>query len=107
MFINNHPLLGKDFSKEITFFYEGKQLTARSGQTVASALMGNNIKMFGISRKLQQPRGLFCANGRCCSCFVTIDGLDHILSCMTRIEEGMQVSFNSGDPNIRRGGNGI
>ncbi|WP_203333706.1 (2Fe-2S)-binding protein [Planococcus beigongshangi] len=107
MYINDHPLLESEFLEEITFFYEGKQLIAKSGQTVAAALMGNGIKVFGVSRKLQQPRGVFCANGRCCSCFVTIDGLDHTLSCMTRIEEGMQVFFNGGDPVVGRGGSGI
>ncbi|MFD2923050.1 (2Fe-2S)-binding protein [Halobacillus naozhouensis] len=103
MYIENHPILKQDNNQEVTFFYKGTTLKANHGQTIAGALMANGIKKFGITRKLQQSRGLYCANGRCCSCFVTVNGLEHVLSCMTLIEDGMEVSPNSGDPDVRRG----
>ena len=90
-------------SEEVTFYFNGHLLKAKKGQTIAAALMANKIKKFGISRKLQQSRGLFCANGRCCSCFVSVNDLDHVLSCMTLVEEDMCVVSNNGDPDIRRG----
>lgn len=102
MQILNHPVLGDTFKEEITFYFEGKPLKAKKGQTVSAALMANGIKKFGLSRKLRQPRGLFCANGRCCSCFMTVNGLDHVLTCMTLVEEGMRVSLNNSDPDVRR-----
>lgn len=89
-------------NKEIPFYFNGKLLKAKQGQTIAAALMANGIRKFGVSRKLQQPRGLFCANGRCCSCFVSVNGLDHVLSCMTQVEAGANISSNEGDPNVRR-----
>ena len=93
-------------SKEVTFYFNGHLLKAKKGQTIAAALMANKIKKFGISRKLQQSRGLFCANGRCCSCFVSVNDLDHVVSCMTLVEEDMRVGSNDGDPDMRRGRNG-
>lgn len=93
-------------SEEVTFYFNGYLLKAIKGQTLAAALMANKIKKFGISRKLQQSRGLFCANGRCCSCFVSVNDLDHVLSCMTLVEEDMRVASNDGDPDMRRGKNG-
>lgn len=102
MQILNHPILGETFKGEITFYFDGKLLKARKGQTVAAALIANGFKKFGVSRKMEQPRGLFCANGRCCSCFMTVNGLDHVLTCMTLVEEGMKISPNDGDPDVRR-----
>ncbi|MFC7395342.1 (2Fe-2S)-binding protein [Scopulibacillus cellulosilyticus] len=106
MGILNHPVLGENRKEEITIFLNGKPLKARKGQTVAAALMANGIKKFGITRKLQQARGLFCANGRCCSCFMSVNGLDHVLACMTLAEEGMNIQLNEGDPDVRRDKNG-
>lgn len=100
MHITDHPLLGKDGRKVIQFYFNDQPLQARRGQTIAAALMANGIKKFGISRKLQQARGLFCADGRCYSCFVTVDGLEHVLSCSTIVEEGMRVQLNLSDPDI-------
>ncbi|GGB45728.1 (2Fe-2S)-binding protein [Virgibacillus dakarensis] len=91
---------------EISFYFNGKLLKAKQGQTIAAALMANGIKKLGVSRKLQQPRGLFCANGRCCSCFVSVNELDHVLSCMTLVEEGANIYSNDGDPDVRRKANG-
>lgn len=97
----NHPVLGQTSQRKIEFYFEDQPLKAREGQTIAAALMANGIKKFGISRKLQQARGAFCFTGRCTSCFVTVDGLDHVLSCMFLVEEGMKVYANNGDPDVR------
>lgn len=96
-----HPVLEGKFEKVINFYFNGKLLEAKKGQTIAAALMANGIKKFGNSRKLKQSRGLFCANGRCFSCFVSVNDLDHVLSCMTLVEEGMEVFPNNGDPDVR------
>ncbi|QKY70212.1 (2Fe-2S)-binding protein [Lentibacillus sp. CBA3610] len=101
MQIINHPVLEDTVNDEITFHLDGKSFKAYKGQTVAAALMANDIKKFGHSRKLQKSRGLYCANGRCCNCFMTIDGLDHVLACMTLVEDNMRISLNNSDPDIR------
>lgn len=88
-------------NREIPFYFNGKRLKARQGQTIAAALFANGIKKLSVSRKLQQPRGLFCATGRCCSCFVTVNELEHVLSCMTLVSEGVIVFSSDTDPNIR------
>ncbi|WP_449354189.1 (2Fe-2S)-binding protein [Virgibacillus natechei] len=101
MLMIEHPVLGKKVEEEITFYFNGQSLKARQGQTVAAALIANGIKKFGVSRKLFKARGLYCANGRCCSCFVTINGLEHSISCNRIVEEGMIVASTDGDPVIR------
>lgn len=103
MHIHEHPILGKIHREEMSFYFNGVPLKAKKGQTVAAALMANGIRKFGESRKLSQPRGLFCASGRCTSCFVTINDFDHVPSCTTLIEDGMRIFSNDSDPDIRRG----
>lgn len=102
MQIKKHPILGEKFTEEITFYFNEQPLKAMKGQTVAAALMRNGIRKFGVSRKLFKARGLYCANGRCTSCYVTIDGLDHVLSCSTLVEEGMNIHSNDSDPDVGR-----
>jgi len=102
MQITDHPVLENKFKKETTFYFNDKALIAKEGQTIAAALIANGIKNIGFSRKLRQPRGLFCAHGRCLSCFVTVDELEHVISCQTLVEEGMNVYANNDDPDVRR-----
>jgi sarcosine oxidase, subunit alpha len=102
MRIKNHPILGADSHPDINILFEGNKITAKKGETVAAALMANGIRQLGRSRKMNQTRGVFCANGRCCSCFMTIDGSEHMLACQTLVAEGMEVLRDTGDPDVRR-----
>ncbi len=100
-YIQCHPVFGELEEPSIIIFYEGKRLKARKGQTVAGALLANNVKKLGVSRKLNQSRGVYCNNGRCYSCYVTINGEDHIRACSTLVEEGMVIKSCRNDPNVR------
>jgi sarcosine oxidase, subunit alpha len=100
MHIGEHPVLGKQLQEPVTIYYNGEPLTAYQQQSVAAALMANGVKKLGFSRKLVQPRGLFCSRGRCCSCYMTVNGEDHVRTCMTRVEEGMKIYPNLEDPDV-------
>lgn len=106
MHIKEHPVLGKPFQKPVTIYFNDEPYTAFEQQTVAAALLANGIKKLGLSRKLIQPRGLFCSRGRCCSCYMTVNGEDHVRTCMTRVEEGMKIYPNSEDPEVGGDGHG-
>ena len=103
MEILNHNVLGEmPKVKIITINFEGKSIVAREGQSVASALMANGVYKLGHSRNLSQPRGVYCGNGRCQSCIMTIDGIENVRSCRTLVREGMIVKQCTGDPDVRR-----
>lgn len=106
MHIKHHPVLGQQLKKTVTIYFNDEPYTAYEQQTVAAALMANEIKRFGLSRNLIQPRGLFCSRGRCCSCYMTVNGEDHVRTCMTKVEEGMKIYPNDEDPEVRRDGRG-
>jgi sarcosine oxidase subunit alpha len=97
-----HPILGLNSREKIHFIFECNSYEADHGQTVAGALLANNIFDLGSSKKKLESRGIYCMNGRCCSCFVTINDSEHVVSCMTLIEDGMKIKRNDGPPDIRR-----
>ena len=50
-----------DRSHPLNFTWNGKILTGHPGDTLASALMANGVKLVGRSFKYHRPRGIFSA----------------------------------------------
>lgn len=97
--ITEHPILPIPTRKKISFSWEGQPLLAMEGETIASALFANGIKIFGHHHKDGSPLGIFCANGQCSQCMVVADGKP-LKSCMEIVTEGMSVLPNNGHPNL-------
>ncbi len=76
----------------VTLQLDGKPLPARRGQTVAAAMLAAGQRVLRHTRHAGKPRGLFCAMGVCFDCVMTIDGKAGVRACMTKVEDGMQVS---------------
>ena len=55
---NGHPIAR---GKKITFSFNGKSMRGFQGDTLASALIANNVKVVGRSFKYHRPRGIFSA----------------------------------------------
>lgn len=91
MRIQEHPILSFDRSTIITFFYEGKEVHGYQGDTIASALHALGVKTLSHSVEKQRPRGFYCAIGNCASCNMIVNGTPNVRTCITLLEEGMQV----------------
>lgn len=50
-----------DRSKSLSFSFDGKTFTGHPGDTLASALLANNVRLMGRSFKYHRPRGVFSA----------------------------------------------
>ena len=50
-----------DRSKPLTFTFDGKEYQGFEGDTLASALVANGVRLVGRSFKYHRPRGLFSA----------------------------------------------
>ncbi|MEA3239151.1 MAG: FAD-dependent oxidoreductase [Candidatus Bipolaricaulota bacterium] len=102
--IDKHPILPISKAKNITFFWQGKQLTASKGEMIASALYANGIRIFGHHPKDGAPQGIFCANGQCSQCLVIANDLP-VKSCMTEVLPGMRVEPIDELPRLPQVGN--
>ena len=83
----------------MAFFWQGQELAAQAGETIASALFANGIRVFGHHPKDGSPQGIFCANGQCAQCLVLADGMP-VKSCMTPVVQGMHVEPVDGLPEL-------
>jgi thioredoxin reductase/Fe-S-cluster-containing hydrogenase component 2/bacterioferritin-associated ferredoxin len=95
--IKQHPILAVPAEPEVGFTWQGRALKARAGETIASALFANGVRVFGHHFKDRAPQGIFCANGQCAQCSVIADGLP-VKSCMVPVTEGMAVMPMEGKP---------
>jgi len=97
--ITRHPILEIPERQTVSFTWNGRPLTGCEGEMIASALIANDIHVFGHHPKDGSPQGIFCANGQCSQCLVIADGRP-VKSCMTPLVEGMAVQSVEGLPRL-------
>jgi sarcosine oxidase subunit alpha len=95
--IHEHPILLVKEQLTFGFTWQGQAMEAHEGETIASALFANGVRIFGHHHKDGSPQGIFCANGQCSQCLVMADGLP-VKSCMTPVRPGMRVEPLDGKP---------
>ena len=90
--VREHPILGKlEMGRKVVIRVDGKAVEAFQGEPIAAALMAKGIKVFRRTRKKKQPRGIFCAIGRCTDCIMTVDGMPNVRTCVTPVRDGMEI----------------
>src|SRR5574338_68292 len=95
--IKKHPILPIPDREKVTFFWQGTPITAFEGETIASALFANGIRVFGHHHKDGSPQGIFCANGQCAQCLVLANDKP-VKSCMELVHDGARVEPADGLP---------
>ena len=97
MRITEHPILDVDHNrKSVTIYYNDRALTAYEGEPVASALMAAGIRSMRTTARRHEPRGVFCAIGRCTDCMMIVDGRPNTRTCVTLVRDGMRVERQEG-----------
>ena len=94
--IQNHPLLEFKHGREVEFSFDGSTLKGFEGEPIAMALHANGVHIYRITPEMKRPRGFFCAIGKCSSCFMTVDGVPNIRTCVTPLKAGMKVETQHG-----------
>ena len=74
----------------IAFRFDGRELSALPGETIAAALAAADIVAVRQARS-GSPRGPFCGMGVCFDCLVTVDGRPNQRACLSKVEAGMDV----------------
>ena len=96
MRIKEHPILSFKPRETITFTFDGKTYQGLAGDTVASALHAAGVRKLSESIHRKRPRGFYCAIGNCASCNMIVNGEANVRTCITPLEEGMDVRMQDG-----------
>jgi len=92
MRIEKHPILGDQaLTDQVKINFEGIEIMANKGEPIATALMNAGIKDLRYTRKHHEPRGVYCAIGRCTDCMMVVNGQANVRTCITVVEDGMSV----------------
>jgi predicted molibdopterin-dependent oxidoreductase YjgC len=69
---------------------DGQPITARSGRSIAAALLGLDEPQLRRSPG-GAPRAVYCGIGVCFECRVHVEGRGAVRACVTPVEDGMRV----------------
>ena len=95
--MQEHPILGAmGLSKKVKFQYNGTELECYEVEPIAMALKADGVMVHLYTQKEHQPRGIFCAIGRCTDCVMIVNGKPNVRTCVTPLESGMQVQTQYG-----------
>lgn len=81
--------MDRDNTFEIEF--DGKTVLARSGQTIAEALLANGVRILRMTRK-QASRGVYCGMGACYECRMIVNGIPNVRTCVTPATPGCKIA---------------
>ena len=97
MRIAEHPILGVyEKGREVHFTLDGKEMSGFEGEPIAAALKAAGVTTHRYTAKEHKPRGIFCAIGRCTDCVMIVNGQPNVRTCITPLEEGMEVQTQYG-----------
>ena len=88
-----------DRSRTISFTFNGRSYSAHPGDTIASALVANGVKIISRSFKYHRPRGLM-AYGHDVNGMVQIGDEVSVSMWLRRVEEGMVVNTVNAWPSL-------
>jgi sarcosine oxidase subunit alpha len=85
-----------DAGTAVTLMVDGKPIRARTGDTVAAAMLAAGIDHCRTTPVTGAPRAPYCLMGVCFDCLVTIDGVGSRQGCLVPVREGMAVETQIG-----------
>jgi sarcosine oxidase subunit alpha len=82
----------------LTLHFEGDDVPAHAGESVAVALFASGERVLSRSIKYHRPRGFFCLAGHCGACLMRIDGKPNVRACKTPARDGMRIERQNAFP---------
>jgi sarcosine oxidase subunit alpha len=82
----------------VTLDLEGEPVRAFEGEPVAVALHAAGVHTLGRSSKYHRPRGAFCLDGHCASCYLRIDGRPNRRACAEPARDGLRCERQNAFP---------
>jgi sarcosine oxidase subunit alpha len=89
--LNQLPTLRITPSEKLSLNYRGKTVQGVAGDTVATALFANGVRVFARSLKYHRPRGLYSLDGECSNTCMDVNGVPNVRTENTLLQDGMIV----------------
>ncbi|GAA0688234.1 hypothetical protein GCM10010193_47830 [Kitasatospora atroaurantiaca] len=89
-------LAGAEPGPAHTIEFDGREIPALPGQTIAAALWAEGILAWRTTRVGGCPRGAFCGIGVCFDCLATVNGRPNQRTCLLPAQPGDTVATQEG-----------
>ncbi len=81
---------------DVTVFFDGAPVAARSGESAAAALIGAGVLATRRTAVSGAARGAYCMMGACFDCLAVVDGAGGVQLCLVPVREGMRIETQMG-----------
>ncbi|MFD9408784.1 (2Fe-2S)-binding protein [Streptomyces sp. NPDC059989] len=89
-------LVGGSPKSAYAIAFDGQELPAQEGQSIAAVLWSAGILAWRTTRESGAPRGAFCGIGSCYDCLVTVNGRPNQRACLIPARPGDTVTTQEG-----------
>jgi sarcosine oxidase subunit alpha len=86
------PTMRVNPQQPVSFTFDGKSLKGLGGDTIATALYANGVRIFSRSLKYHRPRGLYSLDGESSNTYMNVDGIPNVCAENTLLQDGMRIS---------------
>ena len=83
------PTLRINPDQKLTFHHHRSRHRGLAGDTIATALYANGVRIFSRSLKYHRPRGLYSLDGECSNTCMEVDGIPNVCTEKTLLKDGM------------------
>ncbi len=85
------PTLRINPDGELAFQHHRNRYRGLEGDTIATALFANGVRIFSRSLKYHRPRGLYSMDGECSNTCLEVDGIPNVCTEKTLLKDGMRL----------------
>ncbi|MFK4102097.1 (2Fe-2S)-binding protein [Streptomyces sp. NPDC019531] len=94
--MNPLELVGAEPGAAFAVTFDGREIEALPGQTVAAALWTAGVTSWRTTRGEGRPRGIFCGIGVCFDCLVTVNDRPNQRACLVPLRPGDAIRTQKG-----------
>ncbi len=91
-----------DRAKPVRFTFDGAPYQGFHGDTLASALLANDVRLVGRSFKYHRPRGILTAGSEEPNALVSVRGTPNVRATMQELYPGLAAESQNRWPSLRR-----
>lgn len=81
---------------DCTILWDGREIPARTGESLAAALLAAGITAFRETPVSGAPRGPLCLMGACFDCLVVCEEEQNVQACLVAVRPGLRAAPQRG-----------